>query len=85
MAFKNRVEKNLKQLKKWRAKEGIEAYRVYDADLPDFAIAVDHYGDWLHVQEYAAPKSAEHTHIDDLPGLLMSAESAVILSTSSWI
>ncbi|MDO7640819.1 MAG: bifunctional 23S rRNA (guanine(2069)-N(7))-methyltransferase RlmK/23S rRNA (guanine(2445)-N(2))-methyltransferase RlmL [Reinekea forsetii] len=61
LAFKNRVEKNLKQLKKWRAKEGIEAYRVYDADLPDFAIAVDHYGDWLHVQEYAAPKSVpEH-------------------------
>lgn len=56
-AFRNRVEKNLKQLKKWQNREAIEAYRVYDADLPDFAIAVDKYGDWLHVQEYAPPKT----------------------------
>jgi 23S rRNA (guanine2445-N2)-methyltransferase / 23S rRNA (guanine2069-N7)-methyltransferase len=57
IAFKNRVEKNLKQLKKWRNKEGIEAFRVYDADIPEYAIAVDKYGDWLHVQEYAPPKT----------------------------
>ena len=57
IAFKNRIEKNIKQLKKWRNKEGIEAYRIYDADIPEYAIAVDQYGDWLHVQEYAAPKS----------------------------
>jgi len=57
IAFKNRVEKNLKQLRKWRKREDIEAYRVYDADLPDFAIAVDQYGEWLHVQEYAPPKT----------------------------
>lgn len=57
VAFRNRVEKNRKQLKKWIAKEGIEAYRVYDADIPEFAIAIDCYNDWLHVQEYAAPKN----------------------------
>lgn len=56
-AFRNRIEKNLRQLKKWRNRENIEACRIYDADLPDFAIAVDQYGDWLHVQEYAPPKS----------------------------
>ena len=56
-AFKNRIEKNLKQLKKWRNKDGIEAFRVYDADIPEYAIAVDQYADWLHVQEYAPPKS----------------------------
>jgi 23S rRNA (guanine2445-N2)-methyltransferase / 23S rRNA (guanine2069-N7)-methyltransferase len=31
-------------------------YRVYDADLPEFNVAIDVYGDWLHVQEYAPPK-----------------------------
>ena len=31
--------------------------RVYDADLPDFKVAVDVYGEFVHVQEYAAPKS----------------------------
>ncbi|TCS42594.1 bifunctional 23S rRNA (guanine(2069)-N(7))-methyltransferase RlmK/23S rRNA (guanine(2445)-N(2))-methyltransferase RlmL [Reinekea marinisedimentorum] len=55
--FKNRITKNLKQLKKWQQKEGIEAYRIYDADIPEFAVAVDKYGDWLHVQEYAPPKT----------------------------
>lgn len=56
-AFKNRLNKNLKQLKKWVSREGLEAYRVYDADIPEFALAIDVYGDWLHVQEYAPPKS----------------------------
>ena len=28
---------------------------MYDADLPDFNLVVDVYGDWVMVQEYAAP------------------------------
>lgn len=55
-ALRNRLVKNLKQRQKWLKKENIEAYRLYDADLPEFAIAVDHYGSALHVQEYAPPR-----------------------------
>lgn len=55
-ALVNRVSKNLKQLKKWQKKEAVQAYRIYDADIPEFAFAVDKYGEWLHVQEYAPPK-----------------------------
>lgn len=55
--FKNRLLKNQKRLSNWVKKENVEAYRLYDADLPEFAVAVDKYGDWLHVQEYAPPKS----------------------------
>jgi 23S rRNA (guanine2445-N2)-methyltransferase / 23S rRNA (guanine2069-N7)-methyltransferase len=59
----NRVHKNQRQLKKWLAREGIAAYRVYDADIPEYALAVDVYnsreGRWLHVQEYAAPASID--------------------------
>jgi 23S rRNA (guanine2445-N2)-methyltransferase / 23S rRNA (guanine2069-N7)-methyltransferase len=55
-ALRNRLLKNMKMRQKWLKKEDIEAYRLYDADLPEFAIAVDHYGDSLHVQEYAPPK-----------------------------
>ncbi|MBD8495607.1 bifunctional 23S rRNA (guanine(2069)-N(7))-methyltransferase RlmK/23S rRNA (guanine(2445)-N(2))-methyltransferase RlmL [Pseudomonas syringae] len=57
--FANRLQKNLKQLGKWVRREGIECYRVYDADMPEYAVAVDLYGDWVHVQEYAAPKSID--------------------------
>lgn len=56
-AFRNRLLKNQKQLKKWLNRENLEAYRLYDADIPEFALAIDVYGQSLHVQEYAPPKS----------------------------
>lgn len=57
--FANRLQKNLQALKKWAVKEGVHCLRVYDADLPDFNVAVDLYGDRLHVQEYAPPKTID--------------------------
>ncbi|PJK07882.1 bifunctional 23S rRNA (guanine(2069)-N(7))-methyltransferase RlmK/23S rRNA (guanine(2445)-N(2))-methyltransferase RlmL [Lysobacteraceae bacterium NML95-0200] len=57
----NRLEKNLRKLKNWLKREGIDCFRAYDADLPEYAAAIDVYraadsGEtWLHVQEYAAP------------------------------
>ena len=57
--FANRLQKNLKQLGKWARKEQIECYRLYDADMPEYALAVDIYADWVHVQEYAAPKTID--------------------------
>lgn len=54
--FANRLKKNLKGLEKWASKEGVECYRLYDADLPEYNAAIDRYRDWLVVQEYAAPK-----------------------------
>ncbi len=55
--FANRLQKNLKTLGKWAKKAGIECYRLYDADMPEYALAVDLYRDWVHVQEYAPPRS----------------------------
>ncbi len=57
--YANRLRKNLKKLDKWARQEGIECYRVYDADLPDYNVAVDRYADWVVVQEYAPPKTVE--------------------------
>lgn len=54
--FANRLKKNLKHLGKWARKNKIECYRLYDADLPDYAVAIDVYADHVHVQEYAPPK-----------------------------
>jgi 23S rRNA (guanine2445-N2)-methyltransferase / 23S rRNA (guanine2069-N7)-methyltransferase len=61
-AFRNRIQKNHKHLARWARQNGISCYRVYDADLPDYAFAVDLYhGDdtWLHVQEYAPPATVD--------------------------
>tara|TARA_R110002111_G_scaffold13929_4_gene38587 strand:- start:1407 stop:3608 length:2202 start_codon:yes stop_codon:yes gene_type:complete len=57
--FANRFKKNLKHLSKWAKKNDIECYRVYDADLPDYAVAIDMYGEHVHVQEYAPPKDID--------------------------
>lgn len=57
--FANRLQKNLKQLGKWAKREHITCYRVYDADMPEYALAIDLYHDWVHVQEYAAPRSID--------------------------
>lgn len=58
----NRIKKNLKGLKSWIRKEDVQAYRVYDADIPEYALAIDVYetdesGRHLVVAEYAPPKT----------------------------
>jgi len=57
--FANRLRKNLKKLEKWARQSGIECYRLYDADLPEYNVAVDRYADWVVVQEYAPPKTID--------------------------
>lgn len=41
--FGNRLRKNLKHLGKWAQRKGVSNYRLYDADLPEYAVAVDVY------------------------------------------
>ena len=55
--FINRLQKNVGRLKKQATRENVSNIRVYDADLPDFKVAIDLYGDYVHVQEYAPPKT----------------------------
>ncbi|MEO7208532.1 MAG: bifunctional 23S rRNA (guanine(2069)-N(7))-methyltransferase RlmK/23S rRNA (guanine(2445)-N(2))-methyltransferase RlmL [Steroidobacteraceae bacterium] len=58
--FANRLRKNLQRLDPWAAREHIDCFRVYDADMPEYAFAIDLYGReprHVYVQEYAAPKS----------------------------
>lgn len=63
--FANRVRKNLKNLGRWARQQDISCYRLYDADLPEYAVAVDLYRSeqenktWLNVQEYEAPASVD--------------------------
>ena len=65
--FANRLAKNLKRLDSWARGEGVFNVRLYDADMPEYALAIDRYGivgeagpeDWLYVQEYEAPSSID--------------------------
>jgi len=64
--FANRLNKNRKHLAKWLKREHVSCYRLYDADMPEYALAVDVYESalapdlrWVHVQEYEAPKKVD--------------------------
>lgn len=63
--FANRLRKNIRTLGKWAKKNKLECYRIYDADMPEFSLAVDIYRDWVHVQEYAAPASIDEKSAKD--------------------
>jgi 23S rRNA (guanine2445-N2)-methyltransferase / 23S rRNA (guanine2069-N7)-methyltransferase len=60
----NRLQKNAQHLQKWAKKNNISCYRVYDADIPEYAYAIDIYNDHAVLQEYAAPASIP-VHVAD--------------------
>jgi 23S rRNA (guanine2445-N2)-methyltransferase / 23S rRNA (guanine2069-N7)-methyltransferase len=62
--FANRLRKNLKSALDWAQREAIDCFRIYDADMPEYAFAIDQYGDgagnrWVVVQEYAPPRTVD--------------------------
>ena len=59
--FANRLAKNLKKLSRWVKRENISCYRLYDADMPEYALAIDIYNDQVHVQEYAPPATIDES------------------------
>ncbi|NLY14794.1 MAG: bifunctional 23S rRNA (guanine(2069)-N(7))-methyltransferase RlmK/23S rRNA (guanine(2445)-N(2))-methyltransferase RlmL [Gammaproteobacteria bacterium] len=72
--FANRLQKNRRQLNRWLRQNDIQCYRLYDADMPEYAVAVDVYGEHVHVQEYAAPKSVD---ADKAQARLLDALAAI--------
>ena len=65
--FGNRLKKNLKKFSKWAKRNQINCYRLYDADLPEYALAIDVYHGqqtWVNVQEYEAPKTVDQQKAD---------------------
>jgi 23S rRNA (guanine2445-N2)-methyltransferase / 23S rRNA (guanine2069-N7)-methyltransferase len=62
--FANRLRKNLKSMSEWAKRESVDCFRIYDADMPEYAFAIDQYSDGagdraIVVQEYAPPKTIE--------------------------
>jgi 23S rRNA (guanine2445-N2)-methyltransferase / 23S rRNA (guanine2069-N7)-methyltransferase len=85
--FANRLKKNQKQLRRWLKKENVTCYRLYDADMPEYAMAVDVYEQWVHVQEYQAPDTVDPGKARDrlnaalavIPGVLDLPEQSIYL------
>ena len=77
--FANRLKKNLQRLRGWAQREGISCYRLYDADMPEYAFAIDLYQvidpqqSWLYVQEYAAPAEIEREAVQRRRGEVLAS------------
>jgi 23S rRNA (guanine2445-N2)-methyltransferase / 23S rRNA (guanine2069-N7)-methyltransferase len=54
--FANRLKKNFKHISRWARKNNISCFRVYDADIPEYSVAIDLFEKWVHVQEYIPKK-----------------------------
>jgi 23S rRNA (guanine2445-N2)-methyltransferase / 23S rRNA (guanine2069-N7)-methyltransferase len=58
-SFFNRLKKNDKKFRSLAKREKVNCYRIYDADIPEYNVAVDRYDDCVVVFEYAAPKDID--------------------------
>ncbi len=84
--FINRVRKNLRHQGKWARREGITCWRVYDADLPEYAVAIDLYEGagpdegrrFAHIQEYAPPPSIDSGRAEERLAEIVAAAPAVL-------
>ena len=56
----NRLRKNLRTLGAWARREGLGCWRLYDADMPEYAVAVDLY-------RVRAPAPPEGAPVKSLP------------------
>ena len=84
--FANRVRKNVRKLRTWVRKQDISCYRLYDADMPEYAVAVDWYDGHIHVAEYAPPKDIdEASAIRRLDEVLTALPVALGLPTRTEI
>lgn len=92
--FAARLKKMAKERRKWAKRENISCYRVYDADLPDYAVSIDHFEgtqngqtkSYVNVTEYRAPKEIDERKakrryqdiIKVVPAILGASDDSVI-------
>jgi 23S rRNA (guanine2445-N2)-methyltransferase / 23S rRNA (guanine2069-N7)-methyltransferase len=86
--FADRLRKNLRQIKGWAKSVGATNYRVYDADLPDYAFALDVYhdvnpakGPYVCLQEYRPPAQIDK----DLAELRLASAAQVVIEQLSCV
>lgn len=54
--FLNRMKKNLNKIRTWSVRQQCDAYRVYDRDIPEYAVSIDFYAGSIVVYRYLNPQ-----------------------------
>lgn len=82
--IKNRLEKNLKKLKSWADRQQIEAWRLYDRDIPEYPYIVDIYKDQYVVydkSDFVKDKDKNHLPhvVEALKALFNCSEDHIVI------
>lgn len=82
--IQNRLEKNLRKLKPWAERHNIEAFRLYDRDIPEFPYIVDVYKDHYVVYDKSdVIKDRDKNHlplvVEALKNLFQSDKEHIII------
>lgn len=81
--IKNRLEKNYKKLKSWAERAQIEAYRLYDRDIPEYPYIVDIYKDHFLIYDKSDLRDVEKNHLphvqDALKALFKCDDSKIVI------
>lgn len=81
--IQNRLEKNLKKLQSWAGKYKIEAYRLYDRDIPEFPFIVDRYKDQFVIYDKSQKIDEEKNHlpllIEALKNIFKVSDAALVV------
>ncbi|WP_374034245.1 class I SAM-dependent methyltransferase [Bdellovibrio bacteriovorus] len=81
--IKNRLEKNYKKLKSWAERAQIEAYRLYDRDIPEYPYIVDIYKDHFLIYDKSDLRDVEKNHLphvqEALKALFKCDDSKIVI------
>ncbi len=82
-AFANRLRKNERHLARWARREALQAWRIYERDVPEYPYAIDRYGKWLHVQLFDGHRTFTDDdvalHLTDIAGALEVEPDHIVL------
>jgi 23S rRNA (guanine2445-N2)-methyltransferase / 23S rRNA (guanine2069-N7)-methyltransferase len=53
--FVGRLVRNRERLEPWARAEGLDCYRLYDSDVPEYNLSIDRWGDAVRIEEYGRP------------------------------
>lgn len=76
--LRNRISKNEKALRRWARKDGVEALRLYDRDIPEVPLALDRYGDELLMALYERPYEKDEDLEEEWLELMAAASAEAL-------
>ena len=73
--IKNRIEKNYKKLLPWSQKHQIEAFRIYDRDIPEYPYIIDKYKDFIVLYNRGADIDLEQSKQQHFPDTIAAIKA----------